>query len=262
MFGLLVLGLVICSIEGNKWTRWFKKKWFNLFDESYFNVISDWADHLPIDLIWCLCKMLIYQVQFPFFQLSFNNKRKPERSALCEDFIERTSRPHELINPEMLEVSANPALIFWRTIPVEMYPELLTFDLQELSNIHELYAKMKTAVTASSEQAVSSVDLIRKNLVPELHGTVMDFYKWQQSGVGHFCKDDWISLLVHWCPLLFWWDAVSCQDATDDPGEDDGGEGPSSQQEVSAAFTVLLPSACHAYFCRNSINECVFWFTV
>lgn len=65
-----------------------------------------------------------------------------------------------------------------------MNPESLSFDVQELSNIHELYAKMKTAVTASSEQAVSSIDLIRKNLVPELHGTVMDFYKWQQSGVG------------------------------------------------------------------------------
>lgn len=33
---------------------------------------------------------------------------------------------------------------------------------------------------------------------------------------------------------------MSCQDATDDHSEDDGGEGPSSQQEVSATFTVLL----------------------
>lgn len=124
-----------------------------------------------------------------------------------------------------------------------MNPESLSFDLQELSNIHELYAKMKTAVTASSEQAVSSIDLIRKNLVPELHGTVMDFYKWQQSGVGHFWRERlniaffFLHLL---CPLWFWWDAVSCQDATDDHSEDDGGEGPSSQQEVSATFTVLL----------------------
>lgn len=131
----------------------------------------------------------IYEVQFSFFQLSFNNKRKPERSALCEDFIERTSRPHELVNPETLEVSANSTPTLCRTLTVEVNPESLSFDLQELSNIHELYAKMKTAVTASSEQAVSSIDLIRKNLVPELHGTVMDFYKWQQSGVGHFWRE-------------------------------------------------------------------------
>lgn len=123
--------------------------------------------------------------------LSFNNKRKPERSPLCEDFIERTSRPHELINPETLE---------------------------ELSNIHELYAKMKTAVTASSEQAVSSIDLIRKNLVPELHGTVMDFYKWQQSG-----------------------------DAADDHSEDDGGEGPSSQQESSKRADLLASIKSRAF---------------
>lgn len=58
--------------------------------------------------------------------------------------------------------------------------------MQELSNIHEIYAKMKTAVAASSEQKVSSVDLVRKNLVPELHGTVMDFYTWQQRAVGAF----------------------------------------------------------------------------
>lgn len=131
----------------------------------------------------------IYEVQLSFFQLSFNNKRKPERSALCEDFIERTSRPHELVNPETLEVSANSTPTLCRTLTVEVNPESLSFDLQELSNIHELYAKMKTAVTASSEQAVSSIDLIRKNLVPELHGTVMDFYKWQQSGVGHFWRE-------------------------------------------------------------------------
>lgn len=29
---------------------------------------------------------------------------------------------------------------------------------------------------------------------------------------------------------------LSCQDAADDHSEDDGGEGPSSQQEVSATF--------------------------
>lgn len=61
--------------------------------------------------------------------------------------------------------------------------------MQELSNIHEVYAKMKSAVAASSEQAVSSIDLLRKNLVPDLHGTVMDFYKWQQRKVGHVWED-------------------------------------------------------------------------
>lgn len=36
-------------------------------------------------------------------------KRKVEKSPLCEEFIERASRPQELITLELLEVSAGSA---------------------------------------------------------------------------------------------------------------------------------------------------------
>lgn len=56
-------------------------------------------------------------------------------------------------------------------------------SVQELSNVHKLYDKLKKSVSASSEQGVSSVNLIQKDLVPDLRSVVMDFYKWQQKEV-------------------------------------------------------------------------------
>lgn len=58
--------------------------------------------------------------------------------------------------------------------------------MQELSNIHELYKKMKTSVFTSSEQAASSLNLVRNDPVPELRGAVMDFHKWQNRTVRLF----------------------------------------------------------------------------
>lgn len=40
------------------------------------------------------------------WQLSYNKKRKLEKSELCEDFIAQASRPQQLINIELLEVSS------------------------------------------------------------------------------------------------------------------------------------------------------------
>lgn len=97
-----------------------------------------------------------------------------------------------------------------RRFPVETNPHLMCLDVQELSNIHEVYAKMKTAVAASSEQAVSSIDLIRKNLVPDLHGTVMDFYKGQQKKVGHAWEDVWMFVFARLSRVCCWFDEMSC----------------------------------------------------
>lgn len=42
-------------------------------------------------------------------QLSYKKKRKVEKSPLCEEFMEQASRPQELINMELLEVSTDSA---------------------------------------------------------------------------------------------------------------------------------------------------------
>ncbi|XP_034418765.1 snRNA-activating protein complex subunit 1b isoform X2 [Cyclopterus lumpus] len=106
--------------------------------------------------------------------LAFKKKRKVERPEVHEEFMERPSRPQELINVELLE---------------------------ELSNIDELYRKLKASVSSEVQQADSSIDLVRKDLVPQLRSTVMDFYDWQQR--------------------------------RDADGVEEAGEGTSSQQECS-----------------------------
>lgn len=148
------------------------------------------AQHFDVTFI---LRQMMFHKAFHFTAmptlLVFKKKRKIEGSPLCEEFMERTSRPQELINTELLE---------------------------ELSNIHDLYEKMKVSVASSSEQAPSSVNLIRKDLVPQLRGTVVDFYKWQQR-----------------------------KDETDD--DEDSGEGMSSQQECSRRAELVASIKSKAY---------------
>lgn len=39
-----------------------------------------------------------------FIQLTYRKKRKVEQSTLCQEFVERASRPQELISIDLLEV--------------------------------------------------------------------------------------------------------------------------------------------------------------
>ncbi|XP_044023670.1 snRNA-activating protein complex subunit 1b [Siniperca chuatsi] len=153
---------------------------------------KDAVDTQHYDVIYIL-QQLMFHKAFHFTAmptlLTFKKKRKVERLVLCEDFVERVSRPQELINNKLLE---------------------------ELSNIHELYENLKTSVFSSSEQAGSSVNLISKDLVPQLRSTVVDFHKWQQRKDG--------------------------------TGEDeDSGEGTSSQQESSKRAERLASIKSKAY---------------
>ncbi|XP_041810188.1 snRNA-activating protein complex subunit 1b [Chelmon rostratus] len=120
----------------------------------------DAVDAKHLDVVYIL-RQLMFHKAFHFTAmptpLTYKKKRKVERTVLCEKFMERASRPQELISVELLE---------------------------ELSNIHEIYEKLKTSVLSTTEEAASSTSLIRKDLVPQLRGTVVDFYKWQQRKDG------------------------------------------------------------------------------
>lgn len=52
-----------------------------------------------------------------------------------------------------------------------------------MSNIHELYEKLKASVAPPSEQADLGINLIQNDLVPKLRNSVLDFYKKQQRMV-------------------------------------------------------------------------------
>ncbi|XP_077945329.1 snRNA-activating protein complex subunit 1b isoform X1 [Gasterosteus aculeatus] len=146
---------------------------------------KDAVDAQHHDVVYILRK-LMFQKAFVFaampVALSFKKKRKLQRSVPCEQFMERPSRPQELINIDLLE---------------------------ELSNVEEIYGKLKTSVSSALEQSESSLNLVCKSLAPQLRSTVVDFYQWQQRrGVPRT--------------------------------DDGGGEGTSSQQERAAPLTHCL----------------------
>ncbi|XP_026159177.1 snRNA-activating protein complex subunit 1b [Mastacembelus armatus] len=157
---------------------------------------KDAVDAQHLDAVYILRQLMCIKA-FHFTAmpslLTFNKKRKVERSALCEKFVERTSRPQELINIELLE---------------------------ELSNVHKLYENLKNSVFATAEQAHPdpSLNLIQKDFVPEIRGTVVDFYKWQQM-----------------------------TDCAGDGEAEDAGEGMSSQQECSGRAERLASIKSKAY---------------
>lgn len=68
--------------------------------------------------------------------------------------------------------------------------------MQELSHVHGLYHKLKLSAFASLEQPVSSVQLIRGDLAPELHRTMLDYHDWQQRKVRSTFCTPLIRLLV------------------------------------------------------------------
>ncbi|KAL0969037.1 hypothetical protein UPYG_G00221850 [Umbra pygmaea] len=114
------------------------------------------AHHFDVAYI---LRKLISQKAFYFTamptSLVFNVKRTNISRTLCEEFLERASRPQEVVSMDMLE---------------------------ELANIHQHYEQVKASSSEStSSQPDPSISLIHKDLVPRLHSTVLDFYKWQRN---------------------------------------------------------------------------------
>lgn len=72
-------------------------------------------------------------------------------------------------------------LIRWLKLSVL---RLLSFlFVQELSNIDDLYGKLKASFSSEGQRADASINLVRRDLVPQLRSTVVDFYKWQHRNV-------------------------------------------------------------------------------
>ncbi|XP_041828175.1 snRNA-activating protein complex subunit 1b [Melanotaenia boesemani] len=150
---------------------------------------KDAVDAQHFDVVYII-QQLMFCKAFHFTAmptvLFFKKNRNPEKSVLCERFLERACRPQELINIDLLE---------------------------EMSNIHEMYEKMKTSAICRAD---SSVNLLRKDAVSQLRSTVMDFYKWQRS-----------------------------KDSVDEA--EDGNEATSSQQECSKRAELLASIKSKAF---------------
>ncbi|KAK7903951.1 hypothetical protein WMY93_016558 [Mugilogobius chulae] len=121
--------------------------------------------------------------------LSFDRKKIPEPPQVCGSFMERPSAPQTLIHNSLLE---------------------------EMSNVHSLYENLKSSVCPESD---SSLSLVHPDLVQNLKGTVLDFYRWQQNKFQS---------------------SASTRD-------DDSGEGPSTQKETSRRADLLASIKSRAY---------------
>ncbi|KAJ7990776.1 hypothetical protein DPEC_G00290420 [Dallia pectoralis] len=126
--------------------------------EEVMKFQQDAVNAKHFDVVYII-RQLISQKAFHFTAmptpLAFNVKKYPKNSSMiCEDFIQMTARPQELVSTDMLE---------------------------ELGNIHEHYEQVKASISATPGQPDPAINLTNKNLVPLLHKTVMGFYKWQKN---------------------------------------------------------------------------------
>lgn len=113
---------------------------------------KDAAEAQHFDSIYILRKLLS-QKAFRFsatpFLLTYSVKRSVSVQSVCEDFVERTSRPQELASSDLLE---------------------------ELSNIHEHYERQKAAMSSRPEH-----NLVQKELLPRIRDAIRDFGAWQRN---------------------------------------------------------------------------------
>ncbi|XP_053701529.1 snRNA-activating protein complex subunit 1b [Synchiropus splendidus] len=117
------------------------------FEEDSLN-----ARHYDVVLILrrLLAEKLVQFTATPTL-LCYRKKREVRTQAdISKEFLERTSRPLNLISTELLE---------------------------ELANIHHVYKKLKTSVPDVSQNSESN--RTRQDLVSRLEGAVLEFSQWQ-----------------------------------------------------------------------------------
>ncbi|XP_020772638.2 snRNA-activating protein complex subunit 1b isoform X2 [Boleophthalmus pectinirostris] len=162
--------------------------------------LKDWEEILKFekdslgakhyDVVYILKKLLKMKA-FVFTAmprlLVFERKKTTQMSPVCENFMERPSAPQTLISNNLLE---------------------------EMSNVHRLYEKLKSSVCPQSD---SSLSLVHSDLTQNLQETVLDFYKWQKNKGSGSSRDE------------------------------DSGEGPSTQQESSRRADLLASIKSKAY---------------
>ncbi|XP_047010394.1 snRNA-activating protein complex subunit 1b [Ictalurus punctatus] len=140
---------------------------FNVPKERIRIALKDWDELIRFqqdavnaqhyDVVYILKKLLSEQaVCFTAMPdtLSFQVKKKrvDRRQQLCESFVDRPTRPQELIGTDLLE---------------------------ELANVHEHYEGLKKAILPRPPQ--SNLSLVKPNLVPKLRSAVLTFCSWQQN---------------------------------------------------------------------------------
>ncbi|XP_058843968.1 snRNA-activating protein complex subunit 1-like isoform X1 [Acipenser ruthenus] len=109
------------------------------------------------DAVYILRKMFLTKV-FHFTAmphlLFYRIKQKMPRQEICEEFRDRTAKVNTLITTDALE---------------------------EITNVHEHYQKMKCAISSDKTQPDKALSLIKQDLVSDLRNFALDFHEWQEN---------------------------------------------------------------------------------
>ncbi|XP_048061674.1 snRNA-activating protein complex subunit 1b isoform X2 [Megalobrama amblycephala] len=125
--------------------------------------LKDWKDVMQFqrdavnaqhyDVVYIFRKLLtdkaFYFTAMPIPLFYREKKEDGRKMKICEEFVDPSSRPQELVTTDMLE---------------------------EIANIHEHYEGLKKSVFAEPDP---NLDLIQKNLVPKLNGAILTYSSWQ-----------------------------------------------------------------------------------
>ncbi|XP_051773790.1 snRNA-activating protein complex subunit 1b [Ctenopharyngodon idella] len=125
--------------------------------------LKDWEDVMQFqrdavnaqhyDVVYIFRKLLsdkaFYFTAMPIPLFYREKKEDGRKMKICEEFVDPSSRPQELVTTDVLE---------------------------EIANIHEHYEGLKKAIFAEPDP---NLDLIQKNLVPKLNGAILTYSSWQ-----------------------------------------------------------------------------------
>ncbi|XP_057715590.1 snRNA-activating protein complex subunit 1b [Corythoichthys intestinalis] len=125
--------------------------------------------------------------------LTFKKTKKGMRTRMSNKFIARACGPQELIDRDAME---------------------------ELSNVHNLYCKLKSSVYTVEEGKRLGINLTRQNMLAQLRGYVLSYHNWQRR---------------------------KQEEESEHEENDDCGEGTSSQTESSQRARLLSSIKSKAY---------------
>ncbi|XDV50651.1 hypothetical protein PO909_019669 [Leuciscus waleckii] len=127
--------------------------------------LKDWEDVMQFqrdavnaqhyDVVYVFRKLLsdkaFYFTAMPTPLCYREKKEDRKKTEICEEFVDPSSRPQELITTDVLE---------------------------EIGNIHEHYEGLKKAVFGEPDP---NLNLIQQNLVPKLNGSILTYSSWQRN---------------------------------------------------------------------------------
>ncbi|XP_061632188.1 snRNA-activating protein complex subunit 1b isoform X2 [Phyllopteryx taeniolatus] len=124
-----------------------------VLDVAFVYFLPPFSFQIRVGGLYLIYGLYRCQTASPRVGLTFERRAKEARSQLGNKFVARASGPQELLDRDAME---------------------------ELSNVHELYGRLKSSVYSPAQRERLGVDLTRENLPARLRGHVVGFHGWQK----------------------------------------------------------------------------------